>query len=111
MAETPEAVEVPNKAPMPTILEPSANFVAPGVVVVLQGTATDLEDGSVPEDKLTWSSSLQGEVGKGYEVAINTLTPGKHTLTLTAVDSQGISGSTSVDIFIGYGQYLPAVQR
>ena len=111
MGETPEAIQVPNKAPMAVLLEPTGSIFAPGVVVVLRGSATDLEDGSVPEEKLSWSSNVQGSLGTGYEVAINTLTPGPHTLTLTAVDSQGISGSASVNVFVGYGNYLPAVQR
>ena len=42
---------------------------------------------------------------------MNNLTPGSHTLTLTAVDSQGISGSASVNVTIGLGIYLPAVTR
>jgi chitinase len=96
---------------MAVLLEPSGGIFAPGAVVVLRGSATDLEDGSIPEEKLTWSSDVQGELGKGYEVAINNLTPGSHTLTLTAVDSQGISGSASVNVTIGLGIYLPAVTR
>ncbi|RLT37853.1 MAG: hypothetical protein DWI57_13080 [Chloroflexi bacterium] len=111
MAETPNVIDVPNKAPMAVLLEPTGTIFAPGAVVVLRGSATDLEDGSIPEGNLTWSSDVQGELGKGYEVAINTLTPGPHTLTLTATDSQGISGSASVPVFVGYGNYLPAVQR
>ncbi len=111
MAETPAAIQVPNKKPMPVLLEPGAGLFAPDVVVVLRGSATDLEDGSIAEDKLIWSSNVQGELGRGYEVAINNLTPGPHTLTLTATDSQGSSGSVSVSVFIGYGLHLPAVQR
>jgi len=111
MAETPEAISIPNKAPMPVLLEPTGGIFAPGMVVVLRGSATDLEDGSIPEGDLTWSSDVQGELGKGYEVAINTLTPGSHTLTLTAVDSQGVDGSASVNVTIGHGLFLPAVQR
>lgn len=111
IGETPLAIEVPNKAPMAIILEPSAVLAEPGTIVVLRGSATDLEDGSLAGDKLTWTSNVQGELGKGYEVAINTLSTGKHTLTLTAIDSQGISGSASVEIIIGYGLHLPAVAR
>jgi len=111
MAETPQAITVPNKAPMPVILEPSAKLFAPGDVVVLRGSATDLEDGSISEDKLTWRSDVQGELGKGYEVAVTNLTPGPHTLTLTAVDSQGKSGGASVNVFVGYDIYLPDTQR
>lgn len=111
MAETPGTIDVPNKAPMAVLLEPSTFLFAPETVVLLRGSATDLEDGSIPEEKLVWSSDVQGELGKGYEVAINTLTPGPHTLTLTATDSDGSSGSVSVAVFVGYGNYLPSVQR
>lgn len=111
MAETPNVIDVPNKAPMAVLLEPSSYLFAPETIVLLRGSATDLEDGSIPEGKLVWSSNVQGELGKGYEIATNTLTPGPHTLTLTATDSDGSSASVSADVFIGYGNYLPAVQR
>lgn len=110
-AETAEAIEVPNKAPVPVILEPSAQLFAPGDVVVMQGSAGDMEDGSLDGDKLSWRSNVQGELGKGYEVAVNNLTPGPHTLTLTAIDSQGISGSVSVDLFVGYSSFLPDMHK
>ena len=85
--------------------------VARGAGVVRRGSATDLGDGSIPGDKLTWRSDVQGELGKGYEVAVTNLTPGPHILTLTAVDSQGKSGSVPVDVFVGYDIFLPDTQR
>jgi hypothetical protein len=40
------------------------------------------------------------------------LTQGKHTLTLTALDSDGASGSTSITIFVQvYRSFMPAIHK
>ncbi len=112
MAETPAAIEVPNKAPQPVILEPvERGIYSPGSVVVMRGGASDMEDGTIPDSKLVWSSDRQGEIGIGSAIPINTLEPGEHTITLTATDSLGIASSTSKTIFVGFGIYLPSVLR
>ena len=60
---------------------------------------------------MVWSDDVQGGLGIGPSVPINNLTPGKHTITLTATDSYGISTSTSVTIDVAYPIYLPQVKR
>ena len=62
---------------------------APGELVVMQGIATDMEDGTLPESALEWSSDKQGVLGSGPSLPVNTLQPGPHLIKLTATDSQG----------------------
>ncbi|HLF91506.1 MAG TPA: hypothetical protein VI451_21355 [Anaerolineales bacterium] len=108
--ETDQAITVPNQAPQATILNPGNNsFHSPGSLIVMQGYGTDMEDGSLPDESLTWSSDVQGSLGIGPSLPINTLDPGIHVITLTVTDSYGISSSVSVTITIGYPIYLPVI--
>ena len=110
--ETDQAITIPNQPPVPTILNPANGSISiPGGLVVLQGNATDMEDGTLADEKLVWSSDRQGELGIGPSVELISLEPGTHIITLTAMDSYGISVDTSVQITVAYPVYVPIVQR
>jgi len=110
--ETDQAITIPNQAPVPTIFNPSnGSYTIPGGLVVLEGSAMDMEDGSLPDGNLVWSSDRQGELGIGSSVPLNTLESGPHIITLTATDSYGISAHTSVLIYIAYPIFNPLVGR
>ncbi len=110
--ETDAAIVVPNKAPYAIIINPTAGqAVAPGNLLVLQGTASDLEDGGLPDSALHWSSDRQGSLGIGPSLALNTLVNGGHIITLTAIDSNGQTTSVSVPIYVGHRVYLPVVLK
>jgi hypothetical protein len=110
--ETDQAISIPNQPPVPTILTPTLGFTTvPGGLVVLHGSATDMEDGSLPDSGLVWSSDRQGELGIGPTVALISLKPGTHIITLTATDSYGISRQAQVQIKIVYPLYVPRVGR
>jgi len=110
--ETDQAITIPNQAPVPTIFNPAnGSYTPPGGLVVLSGSAMDMEDGSLPDGSLVWSSDRQGELGLGSSVALNTLEAGPHIITLTATDSYGISVQTSVLIKIAYPIFIPVVGR
>jgi hypothetical protein len=62
--ETDQAISIPNQAPVALILNPeNGSFHLPGNLVVLEGIGTDMEDGTLPDDMLTWSSDIQGSLG------------------------------------------------
>jgi hypothetical protein len=108
--ETDALITVPNKAPYAIITNPrDGQAFLPGALVVLQGTANDLEDGGLSDSALRWSSDRQGELGIGPSTALNTLVPGEHAITLTTTDSYGQQTNVSVGLFIGYRRYLPNV--
>jgi hypothetical protein len=110
--ETNEAITIPNHAPDVILLNPLANQIYPfGDLIILQGSANDFEDGALPDASLVWTDNLQGGLGIGPSVPLNTLTPGKHTITLTASDSLNISSSQSVTIVVAYPTYLPLSQK
>jgi PKD repeat protein len=89
-----------NRPPVPTITRPlnGAQLVT-GAPVMLQGSATDAEDGTLSGAALAWRSSLDGALGTGLSVSAM-LSRGVHTLTLTATDSMAATGATSVTVSV-----------
>lgn len=75
------------------------------------GNEVELEDGSLDAGALVWASDRQGALGTGRHMALATLQPGAHTLTLTATDSDAMTGTASVTICVGYPVWLPLVQK
>jgi hypothetical protein len=92
---------VRNEAPIVTILTPaSGDAFNYGQHILFRGQATDPEEGRLTGDKLVWTSTLNGELGRGEQLSLNTLFPGDHTITLTATDSHGLSNIASLGITI-----------
>jgi hypothetical protein len=105
-------VSVPDKLPMPIIAGPAdASDLAVGDLLVLEGFAADLEDGTLPDAALSWASDRQGALGTGPTVPVSGLQPGEHTITLTAVDSAGQSASATAKIYVGARVFLPVTGR
>jgi hypothetical protein len=97
-------VLVPNDPPVPTITAPlTGGSAAPGANVSFEGNATDTEDGSITGAALVWTSSLDGTIGTGESFSTTTLSGGAHTITLTATDSQGATGTDAISFTITGG--------
>jgi hypothetical protein len=107
---------VANKPPMAVIQSPSSGVIfTAGPKVDLEGSGADLEDGSLGDNALSWASSLDGPLGSGQIVEVK-LSPGVHTITLTATDSQGLKAMDSIQITIAASTptrslYLPLIRR
>lgn len=101
---------VGEKGPAVSILHPvsGSNVLLP---LTLQGAAYDLEDGPPADSALSWHSDRDGALGTGSELRVETLSMGWHTLTLTAIDSQGNSGSDAITFKVGLEIYLPLLMR
>ena len=108
---------VPTKLPEITHLEPvSGTTYIRRQTVTFQGGAYDVDDNVLRDDRLTWSSSLMGELGTGGLLQRVDLVAGTHVITLTATDSQSntVSASTVITVEQGddeYTIYLPIVFR
>ncbi|TCK17632.1 hypothetical protein DFR30_0867 [Thiogranum longum] len=86
-----------NNSPVVTITSPANNAMFLDTdLVSLQADASDIEDGDVSAS-LTWSSNISGALGGGSPLAA-TLVEGTHTITATATDSLGRTGSASLTI-------------
>ena len=90
----------PNGSPSVSIDAPvgsiSINF---GQVVNLMGTATDSEDGDLSA-VMSWSSSLDGDLGSGDNMSIDTLSVGLHGVTAQVTDSHGAVGSAQTVVSV-----------
>jgi len=102
---------VARKGPQAFILSPERDIIiVPGTPLWLQGYAYDLEDGTLPDTALRWSSSRDGNLGTGSQVLVS-LSPGEHVITLTATDSDGNVTTATVRVYVGHKIYLPLVLR
>lgn len=104
---------VTGKPPRVYISNPvSGSVFAPGATVTLHGSAFDPQDGWMhSESSLVWASDRDGSLGNGELLNMTDLSQGRHTITLTATNSAGLTGSTEVSVFISYSTYLPLVVR
>ena len=89
-----------NKPPVAAIISPppGAAFTI-GPKVVLEGAGMDLENGSLGDSALSWVSSIDGALGTGQLLEVN-LSPGVHTITLTATDSGGLTSTASIQVTV-----------
>ena len=106
---TSAAFQVERKGPrLVAILMPEdGQMYAPDELVELQGPAWDEEDGNLSDAALTWTDNISGTLGTGEWLYVPSLSPGWHTITLTATDSDGMVGTDAIHIFIGQPFYLP----
>ena len=74
-----------------------------GETVAFTGSGTDPEDGVLSGSSLTWTSSVDGQIGTGNAFGRNDLSVGEHTITLTASDAAGRTGQSSISITIRPG--------
>jgi len=95
--------KIARQAPQTSIFSPENNSLYFGdETIILEGSAYDTEDGQLDGAALTWSSNLNGALGNGtsLEVKASTLAEGTHTITLTARDKDGKTGSSNVTVKI-----------
>lgn len=102
---------VGRKGPQAFILSPEGDGTIPlGSPLFLQGYAYDLEDGTLGERALHWSSSQDGDLGTGSQV-LAALSQGRHVITLTATDSNSNMARASLTVFVGFRIYLPLLLK
>ncbi len=100
---TPAFVAVPisqNAPPEVSISSPEDGAIFDsGATINFSGTASDPEDGDLTSS-MVWTSNIDGQIGTGGSFS-TTLSDGIHTITASATDSSGASGSDSVNITVG----------
>jgi hypothetical protein len=105
-ADTPP-FEVAKKPPRPHIIDPADGaHLEYGHQVTLLGEADDLQQGTIPDDDLVWSSQ-DGPLGTGAELPLENLPVGENVITLAATNADGLSAATSVTVVVGDDPGLP----
>jgi hypothetical protein len=95
---------VVNNAPYVVMFQPKANAIFDAnQLIFFQASALDREDGQLSGGSLQWSSSADGSLGQGKLLTrdSNSLSQGYHLITVTATDSNGLTDTASVNIWIG----------
>lgn len=72
--------------------------VGAGISLRLVGHASDAEDGPLSAGRLTWTSNRDGVLGTGDRLNLTTLSSGEHVITLSATDSDGMEGTSSLQV-------------
>ncbi|RMD82315.1 MAG: hypothetical protein D6820_03875 [Lentisphaerae bacterium] len=89
------------KPPVAKIIAPAdqASFEL-GTVITFKGSGEDAEDGTLTGNSLVWTSSIDGEIGRGNELDVSNLSVGTHTITLTVTDSSGLTATATVTLTV-----------
>ncbi|MBF0227481.1 MAG: PKD domain-containing protein, partial [Desulfobacterales bacterium] len=96
-----EILQPQNTPPVAKILAPFKNSVyGIGVKIVFMGQGVDNEDGLLLGSSLTWSSSINGQLGSGDTITVSNLSKGTHTIFFTAKDRLGAINRDSITITI-----------
>jgi hypothetical protein len=85
--------------------------------VYLAGRGIDAEDGNITEaSACAWTSDISGALGEGLDLLVSDLSVGEHHITLVVTDSDGMTGSDEIVIYVSSEEgparvYLPLVYR
>jgi len=86
--------------PTASIISPANNSYSTYTqYILLNGSATDPQEGSLSESLLSWKSNIDGYLGSGI-INISSLTEGVHTITLTAIDSFGLIDTEEIIVTV-----------
>lgn len=90
-----------NQAPAVEIQAPEsgASFTAKDTIN-FQGTASDIEEGTLTGQDLVWRSNLEGQIGTGETLAVTDFVEGEHTISLTATDGGGASAADTISMVV-----------
>jgi hypothetical protein len=94
---------ITNHIPAISILQPGSGALFYGdQTIVFEADAFDLEDGPLDGTNVLWVSSLDGPLGSGATLPLETLTlsEGVHLVTATAIANSGLTNSASVQIVV-----------
>jgi hypothetical protein len=101
-------LDVPSKAPDARIAAPLSGVTyLLGQSTDLEGVGEDLEDGTLEDAQLSWSSDLDGPLGAGRLLHVQGLSKGTHHVTLTATDTDGQTDTATVVVNVVAGYENP----
>jgi uncharacterized membrane protein len=100
-AEVQTTFTTQNSPPTATIASPAdGDSIMEGHVIRFSGSGIDPEEGVLTGDALTWTSSLDEEIGTDTAFTRLSLSVGDHVIIFTSTDSRGATGSDTVAITV-----------
>ena len=72
-----------------------------GEPITFSGSATNFGTGELTGGALVWTSSIDGQIGTGETFTKNDLSPGVHTITLSATNPNNQTGKETRTITVG----------
>ena len=95
-----QSFKVSKKKPTVSIISPSNNSIFySGRSVVLEGYAYDYDDATIL-DSMIWNSDVDGRLGLGERITLDSLTYGNHLISLVVYDKDKNRAETNVRISI-----------
>ena len=92
---------VPNRFPSAVIVAPAGPVtIAKGQTLSLDGDAYDVDTGTLPDERLEWSSSLDGVLGIGPSLDVVALSVGLHVISFKADDGEGGVTTDTVEVTV-----------
>jgi hypothetical protein len=96
-----KSFRVPVKPCIPMIFAPEdGTEFAPDEPVLLRGQGSYMEENTAETEALVWTSSQDGELGRGMSLEVPNLSSGFHRITLTAGTDER-AGKATISIRIG----------
>jgi hypothetical protein len=96
---TSQPFTVVSRAPEPRIDSPGLAPIPAGQPVIVRGGATDVQDGGLSGDALSWT--LDGAaIGSGAQQVLSGLAPGNYALALTASNASGLAATATTTVTI-----------
>lgn len=106
-----EVFSVQGQSPEITLISPYSGIVlAEGQGFLMEASAFDPDENrGLSYEAFSWESDIDGHIGVGSFLVLSAsdFTPGKHTVTVTATDSTGMSSSLSFEMNITLVNEIP----
>lgn len=106
-----EVFSVQGQSPEITLISPYSGIVLPeGQGFLMEASAFDPDENrGLSSEAFSWESDIDGHIGVGSFLVLSAsdFMPGKHTVTVTATDSTGMSSSLSFEMNITLVNEIP----
>jgi hypothetical protein len=91
--------KVPNRPPTVRVVRPlGRTVIATDQTLTLEAKAYDVDEGTLHEGHLTWTSNRDGEIGRGNLIVVTGLSVGLHRVTVTARDRANATVEDDVEV-------------
>lgn len=103
-----DSLEILTNIPTSKIIYPTNGSSIGNKNIDLSGFGYDLRDGYLNDSSATWSSNINGKLGNGNNLNIDSLATGNHVITFKVTNSKGKTVSSQINLYV-FPQGYPLV--